>query len=100
MSKDWMPDQGEVLWLDANASVQFAGRNALALRVIRVREDLTTDHGWVGIDGYALNSAGDAVERRQVFVRRAGLSRATPERRAGRPVAASATTVMTRQAGS
>jgi hypothetical protein len=75
MNMLWHPDQGDVLWLDEAASVQFAGGNALALRVIRVRDDITTYEGWVWIDGYALNSAGRAVERRQVFVQRAGLHR-------------------------
>lgn len=73
------PALGDVLWLGAEASVQFAGRNALALRVIRVHERTTYD-GWVWIDGYALDHRGEAIERREVFVRVAGLRPATTGR--------------------
>jgi hypothetical protein len=45
--------------------VQFA--EPLLFRVIRVHDWPTYD-GWVWLDGYELNSAGDAVERRSIFV--------------------------------
>lgn len=41
-------------------------------RVIRVH-DWSTYEGWMWLDGYQLNAAGDAVERRSIFVQQAGL---------------------------
>jgi hypothetical protein len=52
------------------ASVQFAA--PLLFRVIRVH-DWPTYEGWIWLDGYELNSAGDAVERRSIFVQVSGL---------------------------
>lgn len=61
---------GDLVWITANASVQFL--KPFRLRVIR---ELTwsTYEGWVWLDGYQLNSDFQAVERRQIFVQRAGL---------------------------
>jgi hypothetical protein len=44
-------------------------------RVIRVH-DWSTYDGWAWLDGYELNSAGEAVERRSIFVQVGGLQRA------------------------
>jgi hypothetical protein len=44
----------------------------MLFRVIRVHDWPTYD-GWVWLDGYELNSAGDAVERRSIFVQVSGL---------------------------
>jgi hypothetical protein len=52
------------------ASVQFA--EPLVFRVIRVHDWPTYD-GWSWLDGYELNAAGDAVQRRSIFVQLAGL---------------------------
>jgi hypothetical protein len=52
------------------ASVQFV--EPLLFRVIRVHDWPTYD-GWVWLDGYELNAAGDAVERRSIFVQVNGL---------------------------
>jgi hypothetical protein len=41
-------------------------------RVIRVHDWQTAD-GWAWLDGYQLDSAGDAVERRSIFVQLRGL---------------------------
>lgn len=67
-----VPKPGDVLLLDGRASVQFAGDRALVLRVIQVSER-PTYHGWCWLTGYALDRAGDAVGRREVFVQLAGL---------------------------
>jgi hypothetical protein len=53
--------------------VQFI--EPLLFRVIRVH-DWPTYSGWVWLDGYELNGAGDAVERRSIFVQLAGLQAA------------------------
>ncbi|MFI7214669.1 hypothetical protein ACIBP4_24530 [Micromonospora maritima] len=55
-----------------DASVQFSGLNAFDFRVIRVHTWRTYD-GWVWLDGYVLDTDGDAVQRRSIFVRPSGL---------------------------
>jgi hypothetical protein len=54
------------------ASVQFA--SPILFRVIRVHDWPTYD-GWVWLDGYQLDAAGDAVAQRSIFVQIAGLRR-------------------------
>ncbi|MDG4834659.1 hypothetical protein O7627_35925 [Solwaraspora sp. WMMD1047] len=80
-----LPRSGDVLHVTRAASVQFA--EPILFRVIRVH-DWPTYTGWVWLDGYQLNSAGDAVERRSIFVQVAGLNqlRPTPIRRNQRPI--------------
>ncbi len=65
-----LPRSGDVLHLTKAASVQFTSPKLF--RVIRVHDWPTYD-GWVWLDGYELNAAGDAVERRSVFVQLSGL---------------------------
>ena len=69
-----LPRSGDVLRVTRAASVQFA--EPLLFRVIRVLDWPTYD-GWAWLDGYQLNSAGDAVERRSIFVQVAGLQSAS-----------------------
>jgi hypothetical protein len=71
MNEAW-PRPGDVLVVDGAASVQFEGDRALTFRVIRV-EARRTYEGWLWLEGYVLNRTGEAVERRVIFVRRAGL---------------------------
>jgi hypothetical protein len=75
-----LPRSGDVLEVTRAASVQFV--RPLLFRVIRVHDWPTYD-GWVWLDGYELNAAGDAVERRSIFVQVDGLRQAgiTPHRR-------------------
>jgi hypothetical protein len=65
-----LPRSGDVLHVTRAASVQFV--EPLLFRVIRVHDWPTYD-GWVWLDGYELNAAGDAVERRSIFVQISGL---------------------------
>ncbi|WP_436522789.1 hypothetical protein [Actinoplanes sp. HUAS TT8] len=58
--------------VDGNASVQFAGTRWLLFRVISIDRKPTYD-GWVWLQGYSVNSAGAAIERREIFVRHAAL---------------------------
>jgi hypothetical protein len=58
------------------ASVQFAA-SPLLFRVIRVH-DWSTYDGWAWLDGYELNAAGEAVDRRTIFVQVGGLQPAQP----------------------
>jgi hypothetical protein len=65
-----LPRSGDVLQVTRAASVQFI--EPLLFRVIRVH-DWPTYEGWVWLDGYELNAAGEAVERRSIFVQVDGL---------------------------
>ena len=65
-----LPRSGDVLRVTEAASVQFT--TPLLFRVIRVHDWPTYD-GWIWLDGYELNSSGDAVERRSIFVQVNGL---------------------------
>ena len=63
------------------ASPQFQAGNAFVFRVIRVHDWHTSWEGWAWLDGYVLNAAGDAVERRSIYVDLGGLRPADPPRR-------------------
>ncbi|MFD6753558.1 MULTISPECIES: hypothetical protein [Micromonospora] len=65
-----LPRSGDVLNVTSAASVQFI--RPIHFRVIRVLDRPTYD-GWLWLEGYELNAAGDAVNRRSIFVQRAGL---------------------------
>ncbi len=65
------PRSGDVLRVTRAASVQFSV--PITFRVIRVHDWQTYD-GWVWLDGYQLNDAGEAVERRSIFVQLIGLA--------------------------
>ncbi|GIF08088.1 hypothetical protein [Actinoplanes siamensis] len=79
-----VPRAGDVLFIGRKASVQFA--TPILFRLIRLHEWTTYD-GWLWLDGYELNSAGEAVERRSIFVQENGLRKASsaPSRRRGVP---------------
>lgn len=61
---------GTLLVLGRAASPQFV--QPIRLRLVRAAPAVTCD-GWVWVDGYQLDQAGRAVERRTVFVRIAGV---------------------------
>ncbi|SCF18803.1 hypothetical protein GA0070618_3868 [Micromonospora echinospora] len=75
---------GDLLHVTQAASVQF--HKPIVLRLIRVLDWPTFD-GWVWLDGYQLDTKGDAVARRSIFVQPVGLRKLTsapaPRRRAG-----------------
>lgn len=64
------PRSGDVLRVTRSASAQFAA--PILFRVIR-SHDWPTYRGWIWLDGYQLNSAGEAIDRRSIFVRLDGL---------------------------
>lgn len=72
-----LPRSGDVLRVTKSASVQFA--EPMLFRVIRVHDWPTYD-GWTWLDGYQLDSSGDAVERRSIFVLIDGLQQVAPLR--------------------
>jgi hypothetical protein len=67
---DVLPRSGDILRVTRAASVQFV--QPMLFRVIRVHDWQTYD-GWAWLDGYQLNNAGEAVERRSIFVQLGGL---------------------------
>ncbi|TYB98097.1 hypothetical protein FXF53_18400 [Micromonospora sp. WP24] len=62
---------GDVLHLTRAASPQFA--RPIFFRLIKVHTELQTYDGWRWLDGYQLNSKGDAVNRRELYVFEAGI---------------------------
>ncbi|GAB3816602.1 hypothetical protein [Micromonospora zhanjiangensis] len=79
------PQPGDVLVIDGQASVQFAGDRRLLLRVTVV-DQRPTYHGWIWLTGYVLDGTGQAIDKREVFVQVAGLRYASRPRPA-RPAA-------------
>ncbi|MEU4555927.1 hypothetical protein [Micromonospora violae] len=73
---------GDVLIVDRAASVQFT--RPIRFRLIRVLDWITYD-GWVWLDGYELDSRGDALARRSIFVMKAGLRSAPASVAVGQP---------------
>ena len=67
-----LPRSGDVIHVTKAASVQFAA--PMLFRVIRVH-DWPTYEGWIWLEGYVLDPAGAALQRRRIFVRRDGLVR-------------------------
>jgi hypothetical protein len=63
---------GDVVQVGAEASVQFSGDRGLLFRIIRVDPRVTYD-GWLWLDGYVIGPAGNALQRRRIFVRQEGL---------------------------
>ncbi|MEU7591333.1 hypothetical protein AB0A95_34180 [Micromonospora sp. NPDC049230] len=61
---------GDLVRLTTTASVQFF--RPIIVRVIRELDHVTYD-GWVWLDGYELGEKGDAVARRELYVRREGV---------------------------
>jgi hypothetical protein len=72
-----IPRSGDVLIVDSRASVQFAGTRRLVFRVVAVSHR-PTYVGWAWIHGYVLDDAGNAIERREIFVRSEGLRPCQP----------------------
>ncbi|WDZ86213.1 hypothetical protein [Micromonospora cathayae] len=66
---------GDLIHVTTAASVQF--RTPIMFRLIRVLDRPTFD-GWLWLDGYQTNDAGDATARRQIFVQPTGLRKLLP----------------------
>ncbi|MEV1072986.1 hypothetical protein [Micromonospora parva] len=66
---------GDLFQVTCAASVQFS--RPILFRVIRVLDWPTYD-GWVWLDGYEVGPRLDAIARRSIFVRPAGLLPVAP----------------------
>lgn len=87
---------GDVLHLTRAASPQFV--RPIAVRVIRELTDRHTYWGWTWIEAYQLNTRGDAVAKRELFVLREGLRWQPPGPHAATPAARSTTQTVSRAA--
>lgn len=101
MTADRSPRRGDVVRLDAAASVQFGGSSACTVRVLEVH-DWPTCAGWVWLRVRVLDPAAPAGSRvRDVFVQQRGLRPGAPRgrrrtgagRHAGRPARAGSAAV-------
>jgi hypothetical protein len=81
-----IPNIGDVVVIDGQASVQFAGDRNLLLRVTVV-DRRPTYHGWAWLTGYVLDRVGQATDKREVYVQLAGLRRARTRPRPAAPAA-------------
>ncbi|WP_433535367.1 hypothetical protein ACQPZK_25450 [Micromonospora sp. CA-249363] len=80
---------GDVVLIGPECSVQFSGDRALRVRLVSIGA-LDPYHGWVWVTGYILDAKGMATDKREVYVRSAGIMACSPSsfsvRRAGRKV--------------
>ncbi|WP_194823043.1 hypothetical protein [Micromonospora sp. S-DT3-3-22] len=67
---------GALVQVTRKASPQFV--KPILFRLIRVRTEWITYDGWAWLDGYQIDARGDAVARRSIYVRPAGLQPAPP----------------------
>lgn len=91
-----VPKAGDLVRVTGRASVQFAGTRALMFRVLAV-DRKPTYYQWAWITGYVLDQAGEAVERREIFVQPAGLV-PVPSPKATRPAVPGRRPIGTRRA--
>ncbi|MEU5914205.1 hypothetical protein [Micromonospora sp. NPDC047527] len=73
------PRPGDVVHIGPECSVQFSGGRHLRVRVVSV-DDRPTYPGWIWITGYVLGPTGDAIARRELYVRHTGLRVIAPPR--------------------
>ncbi|MFF0371249.1 hypothetical protein [Micromonospora sp. NPDC005087] len=83
MAEVTTPHPGDVVFIGRECSVQFAKQRALRMRVVSV-DSTPTYQGWIWLTGYVLNKRGEAVNKREVYVMKAGL-RVAPAPTIGRP---------------
>ncbi|WP_018353545.1 hypothetical protein [Longispora albida] len=69
---------GDVVRLTKAASPQFG--SPLVLRLTKISERRSSVSGWAWIEGYQLDTAGQAITKRTVFVNLAGISPVGPRR--------------------
>jgi hypothetical protein len=75
------PRSGDVVFVGPAASPQFRTGNTFRFRVIRIHDWPASWEGWGWLDGYVLNTVGDAVERRSIYVDLNGLRPTDPQSR-------------------
>ncbi|MBA3488905.1 MAG: hypothetical protein H0T78_05045 [Longispora sp.] len=78
-----IPVPGDVVRLTKSASPQF-GR-PITLRVTKVSDRRSSVYGWAWIEGYVLDTSGNAITKRSVFVNLSGLASQITSRPRARP---------------
>lgn len=72
-----MPKAGTLLMIDRDASIQFAACPFVA-RMMKPQDWPATWDGWVWLNVYQLDSSGDALEQRSIYVNLAGMKPYVP----------------------
>ncbi|MBM0277433.1 hypothetical protein [Micromonospora tarensis] len=67
------PKPGDVVLIGPTCSVQFNGNRALRIRLVSIGA-VDPYHGWVWLTGYVLDAKGMATDKRDVYVRSAGIT--------------------------
>lgn len=67
-----VPKVGDILFVGKRASVQFAGDRQITFRVTGLPGWVTYD-GWIWLSGYTLDDKFEALDKRTIFVQKAGL---------------------------
>ncbi|WP_422736556.1 hypothetical protein ACN263_23890 [Micromonospora sp. WMMD729] len=82
-------EAGDLVLIGPECSVQFSGDRALRVRLVSIGA-ADPYHGWVWLTGYVLDAKGMATDKREVYVRSAGIRACSPAsprmRRVGRKV--------------
>ncbi|MEU0550926.1 hypothetical protein [Micromonospora sp. NPDC005979] len=68
---------GDVVLIGSECSVQFSGDRTLRLRLVSIGAP-DPYHGWVWLTGYVLDAKGMATDKREVYVRSAGITACIP----------------------
>ncbi|MFY1617321.1 hypothetical protein [Micromonospora sp. WMMD736] len=68
---------GDVVLIGPECSVQFGGDRALRVRLVSIGAS-DPYHGWVWLTGYVLDAKGMATDKREVYVRSAGIKACSP----------------------
>ncbi|MDG9676317.1 hypothetical protein [Micromonospora sp. DH14] len=63
---------GDLLLIGSACSPQFTGDRGLRLRLVSVGE-VDPYNGWMWLTGYVLDPQGNATDKREVYVQRAGI---------------------------
>ncbi|MGW0217417.1 hypothetical protein ACWDXH_23795 [Micromonospora chokoriensis] len=63
---------GAVVLIGSACSVQFSGGRVLRIRLVSIG-DVDPYHDWVWLTGYVLDAKDAATDRREVYVKRAGI---------------------------
>ncbi|WP_435207206.1 hypothetical protein [Micromonospora sp. bgisy143] len=64
---------GDVVLIGPECSVQFGGDRVLRVRLVSIGA-ADPYHGWVWLTGYVLDAKGLAIDKREVYVRSAGIA--------------------------
>ncbi|WP_406075513.1 hypothetical protein [Micromonospora sp. NBC_01638] len=76
---------GDVVFVGPACSVQFTGDRTLLVRLVSLGE-VDPYNGWLWVTGYVLDARGMAKDKRELYVRKAGLRVAPAPVVVGKPM--------------